>query len=154
MNDKNYTKASPRGQTRNVCRRSSVKTMLCAACAGDTVVKHDPMKCVYGLRSVDSPMRFKRSTRPFPNDVIEVVGVAVVECEQRPNDITVNVGAVITKRTANHLGGTISRVNEIVSAPIVEPFAKSIGNVVVDVLPFLVGRTTKVVTGVDVIDVR
>ena len=41
LNYRNCTIASPRGQTRKVCRRPSVKTMLCDRC---TRVRH-PLRC-------------------------------------------------------------------------------------------------------------
>ncbi len=116
----------------------SVKTMLCAACVRDAVVKHDPMQSVDGLRCMDTPVRPKWSGRPFPYDVVEVVSIAIVKRQQRADNVAMDVGTVISKRTANKIVRAIARIDRIIVDPIVDTFTESVANVMENGPPFVV----------------
>ena len=62
--------------------RLCVKTMLFAACVWDAVVEYDPVQCVNRLDCVDSPMALEGCKRPFPDDIVEIFRVTIIEDHQ------------------------------------------------------------------------
>ena len=113
--------------------------MLCAACIRETVIEHDPVKCVNRLNCVNAPVAAEWRRRPFPDDVVEVFGLTIIESHQWANNVAMDVGTVISKASANNITRAITGIDRIVVEPVIDTFTESVANVLKDCPPFVLG---------------